>query len=234
MAFTFKQFHIADDQCAMKVGTDSIMLGSWSAINHTHQKILDIGTGSGLLAIMLAQKAQGNSQIVACEFDKSAAKQALENVKITPWVKQVEVINTPIQMLKQTHFDLIISNPPYFSSGQHFEPARQLARHTGELTWPVLLKEVSRRLNTAGCFECVIPADNVDSMIELASGQGLTLSAALFVKTKPTKLAKRVLLRFIKDAEPQHVLQEEVNIYTLGMEYSPEYKALCREYYLNF
>ena len=117
--FTFKQFHINQDSCAMKVGTDSILLGAWTDVKHC-KNILDMGSGTGLLALMLAQRTEEKCQIQAVELDPIAAKQAQENINDSVWKNRIQLIQTDIQHFLQTTeqtFDLIVANPPYFEQG---------------------------------------------------------------------------------------------------------------------
>ncbi|AWB65417.1 hypothetical protein C2869_02735 [Saccharobesus litoralis] len=243
MPFTFKQFYIDDTQCAMKVGTDSILLGSWSCA-HSQQQVLDIGTGSGLLAIMLAQKLSLQQQpfcIHAVELDADAASQATSNVEQCPWSDCIHVYQQSIQAFveaqgSQQKYDLILSNPPYFVAGQEFEATRQQARHTGQLSWFTLLANVASLLSQDGYFECVIPADGKTKMLALAQQFNLSLVAYCCIKTKAQKSAKRVLLRFrLNEAnQPYACEQTELVIHAENGQYSCDFRALCSDFYLNF
>ena len=127
--FRFKQFHVNHDRCAMKVGTDGVLLGAWADV-HSAQQILDLGTGSGLIALMLAQRSAAESQIHAVELDPAAAQQAQENVAASPWAEKVRVYQQDVfTFCQQTpvKFDLIVANPPYFESG-----IACLPRHTAQ------------------------------------------------------------------------------------------------------
>ncbi|PTT52789.1 tRNA1(Val) (adenine(37)-N6)-methyltransferase, partial [Aeromonas sp. HMWF014] len=129
--FTFKQFHIEHDRCAMKVGTDGILLGAWAPVANA-SRVLDIGTGSGLIALMLAQRSRSDCLIDGVELDRDAATQARANVAASPWTSRVNIVENAIQDYRAPPYDLIVSNPPYFVAGQSFsDPARALARHTG-------------------------------------------------------------------------------------------------------
>ncbi len=147
--FTFKQFHVAHDRCAMKVGTDGILLGAWAPVTNA-RRILDIGSGSGLIALMLAQRSPADCRIDAVELDSNAARQARENAAASPWHERVTVIESAIQTYQAAPYDLIVSNPPYFVAGQSFrDPARALARHTGGLDSRDLLAACDRLLAPA-------------------------------------------------------------------------------------
>lgn len=140
--FTFKQFFVAHDRCAMKVGTDGILLGAWAPVAGV-KRITDIGTGSGLLALMLAQRTDENVIIDAVELDVDAAQQAQENIAQSPWMHRVNVHTEDVQQWvpRQTvRFDLIISNPPYYEQGvECATPQREQARYTTTLDHQVLL-----------------------------------------------------------------------------------------------
>ena len=112
--FQFKQFTVWHDKCAMKVGTDGVLLGAWTSVQGAHS-ILDVGTGTGLVALMLAQRSLPNTNIVALEIDEAAARQAKENIVRSPWKKQIEVVQADFRKYQSPEkFDVIVSNPPYF------------------------------------------------------------------------------------------------------------------------
>ncbi|AZU49731.1 tRNA (adenine-N6)-methyltransferase [Aeromonas hydrophila] len=117
--FTFKQFHVAHDRCAMKVGTDGILLGAWAPVTNA-RRILDIGSGSGLIALMLAQRSPAGCRIDAVELDSNAARQARENAAASPWHERVSVIESAIQTYQAAPYDLIVSNPPTSWRASHF------------------------------------------------------------------------------------------------------------------
>lgn len=242
MSFRFKQFFIEDSQCAMKVGTDGILLGSWSQANLTASKnILDIGAGSGLLGLMLAQKCHGQSQISAVEIDLSAAAQAKTNVANSPWSTQILIIPAALQSFvagqvagQIEQFDWVVSNPPYFEHGQAFAKAREDARHTGSLSWFELVNSVSLLLKSGGGFECVLPFNDHQRMIELAEQVGLSLSAVLTVKSTERKAPIRSLLRFKKQIQSSPIDDQVLTIHQADGQYSADYKDLCRDFYLNF
>ncbi len=252
MSFQFKQFFIEDSDCAMKVGTDAIILGSWSQAHH-QQSILDIGCGSGILALMLAQKSLyggtkngiAQSHIDAVELDASAAKQAHHNVEISPFANLVSVHQQDIRYFvknKPAYYDHIISNPPYFGPGQSFDSQRQLARHTGEFTWSDLLHVVSLSLKDSGVFECVLPYANSLDFVNLAKSHQLFLHEQLRVKSVERKNTIRVLLRFFKHAEHApnqakfelNIKDDELVIHQKDGQYSQAMKMLCRDFYLAF
>ncbi|MFT2089623.1 tRNA1(Val) (adenine(37)-N6)-methyltransferase [Paraglaciecola sp. 2405UD69-4] len=235
--FQFKQFFIEHTHCAMKVGTDSIMLGSWVVPNKP-QRILDIGTGSGLLAIMLAQKVSDKCDIYGIDIDEIAIEQARLNGRNSPWYQQLSFEHKPLQELSETHqYDLIISNPPYFTvnsraNKKQSKSTRVNARQTLTLEHQVLLKQVRNNLSLGGIFYCVLPFDLASGFIECAQSMGLFCIKELHVSTKPEKVAIRILLAFSTNITPKVI--EKINIYNELGEYSAEYCFLCKDYYLNF
>ena len=143
--FTFKQFHIDHSRCAMKVGTDGTLLGAWATLPPEAHRILDIGTGSGLIAIMAAQR-HPSAKIMAIDIDEDCVLQARQNATSSPWAERIEVINSPLQGFQsEVKFDVIISNPPYFADSMHSpDKQRTTARHTASLSFKDLAEGVLR------------------------------------------------------------------------------------------
>ncbi|MDF3007358.1 MAG: yfiC, partial [Enterobacter kobei] len=164
--FTFKQFFVAHDRCAMKVGTDGVLLGAWSPVAGV-KRILDIGTGSGLLALMLAQRTGDNVLIDAVELDDAAATQARENVSESQWNTRIQVHSADIQQwVKQCtqRYDLIVSNPPYFEKGVECSSAeREQARYTTTLDHASLLACATECISEEGFF-CVVLPENIGNV----------------------------------------------------------------------
>lgn len=242
--FQFKQFYIEHSQCAMKVGTDSIMLGSWIEPGEA-QQILDIGTGSGLLAIMLAQKTADQARILGIDIDQDAINQAYVNANNTAWADRLAFANIPLQTLcKHTElaqlYDLIVSNPPYFAvnstSNQQYQQAahskRINARQTTTLEVLELLNSVNTHLSVNGCFYCVLPSENVELFIAHASNLGLHNNAQLQVQSRPDGKIVRVLLKFSRFFSCPQI--NRLTIYDQGTHYSQAYIDLCKAYYLRF
>ncbi|MGL5036519.1 MAG: tRNA1(Val) (adenine(37)-N6)-methyltransferase [Aeromonas sp.] len=229
--FTFKQFHINHDRCAMKVGTDGILLGAWTPIVNP-SRVLDIGCGSGLIALMLAQRSQLACQIDGVELDKSAAAQARENVAASPWAARVTIIECAIQDYQATPYDLIVSNPPYFVAGQSFtDPARALARHTAGLDSRALLAACNRLLAPAGQVALVLPTAMADEILSLAAEHDLHEVCYTAVTTKAGKEANRVLLllgRGLSRCE-----RGDIVIHSADGTYTDRYTKLTTPFYLK-
>lgn len=229
--FTFKQFSIKQEQCAMKVGTDGCLLGAWTDLSES-KKVLDIGSGSGLIAIMVAQRC--NAKIVGIEIDPDAALQAKENVKLSPWSNRIDIINCDIKNYKtEEKFDTIISNPPFFSDSLKCpQKGRNLARHDDSLACNELMACVARLLTEDGKFSVVIPNDLLQKWCDEALYKGLSATRITYVHTLPHKPAKRVLIEFSKKrclrAKTNELILEDV-----PGKYSADATNLLRDFYLK-
>jgi len=232
--FKFKQFTINQDRCAMKVGTDGVLLGSYTDVKSA-QNILDIGTGTGLIALMLAQRSK--AKIIAIEIEKQASIQAKENIENSKFNSQIEVINASLQEYEKTtnnKFDLIVSNPPYFQNSYKAETdQRTTARHTTELTYTELISNSEKLLSKNGAICIIIPEDEEQNLIEIANENNLFVIDILKIKPTPTKRPKRVILTFSKTEKP--LTQSELIIEDKGRHnYSDKYIELTKEFYLKF
>ena len=230
--FQFKQFTVWHDKCAMKVGTDGVLLGAWTSVQGAHS-ILDVGTGTGLVALMLAQRSLPNTNIVALEIDEAAARQAKENIVRSPWKKQIEVVQADFRKYQSPEkFDVIVSNPPYFVDSLGCpDQQRNSARHNDSLTYEELLEGVTGLLTENGTFTIVIPKDVADRVKMIASEKKLQAVRQLNVITKPGGIPIRTLITF--SFSNQECIVEELLTEVARHQYSKEYIALTREYYLN-
>lgn len=228
--FQFKQFTIWHDKCAMKVGTDGVLLGAWTPIGDSH-RILDIGTGTGLVALMLAQRSQ--AAITALEIDPLAAMQATENIARSPWNDRVEMVVADFKHYRPDRtFDVIVSNPPYFVDSMKCpDSQRSTARHNSDLTYTDLLQGVSTLLSPTGAFTLVIPMDAADRVKDIAKSYRLFPARQLFVITKPGGAPKRTLITFT--FSPQECQTEELLTEVSRHQYSDAYTALTKEYYMK-
>lgn len=228
--FKFKQFSIHQDRCAMKVGTDGVLLGAWAGVEKA-ERILDIGAGTGLVSLMLAQRSR--AKVFAVELDEPAFVQMRENVESSPWKERVEAIHSDIkQYAPGMTFDVIVSNPPYFrDSLVSPDGQRTLARHSGSLTYYDLPEVVFPLLSAAGEFSVIIPFEASGELMERAKNFGMYPSRQLNVITSPGKVPKRSLIAFTFREEACEV--QELLIEKERHLYSDEYIALTKDFYLN-
>ena len=230
--FQFKQFTVWHDKCAMKVGTDGVLLGAWTSVQGARRGG-DVGTGTGLVALMLAQRSPADVKIVALEVDTAAVEQAKENVARSFWKEQIEVVQADFNQYHSSgKFDVIVSNPPYFvGSLKCPDVQRNAARHDTSLTYEELLKGVAGLLAEDGTFTVVIPADVADRVKGIASMWYLYAVRQLNVITKPGGVPKRVLIAF--SFGNRECVVEELLTEIARHKYSEEYIMLTREYYLK-
>ena len=218
--FQFKQFTICQDLCAMKVGTDGVLLGAWA---NGGKRILDAGTGTGIIALMMAQRYP-NAVVTAIDIDEGAVKQAQQNVAQSPFAQQITVLHNTLQE-HQGEYDAIISNPPFFiDSLAAPDEQRNVARHTQTLTYTELMQAAWRLLSDEGELSVVVPFDYRKRMEDEAIFVGFFPSKVCAVKTTERKPAKRYLLSFKK--HPCRCEQEQL---TIGSE---RYQELTKEFYL--
>ncbi len=232
--FVFKQFKIHQDKCAMKVGTDAVLLGAWVNAS-TAKTILDIGTGTGIISLMLAQKS--DAIIDAIDIDTNAYMQAMENITDCKWKNRIHVHHISIQQytLDCKHkYDLIVSNPPYFvDSSKSSEEARSKARHTDQLPFADLLNGVLNLLDPLGSFYVILPTKESQLFREMAEAQNLFVTKLTRVITRTDKPEKRLLMKF----EFCQKLLEEDSITIEKDErhsYTDQYKELTKDYYIAF
>jgi len=231
-SFQFKQFTVYHDLCAMKVGTDGVLLGAWAPAE-TATKILDIGTGSGLIALMLAQRSQ--AAITAIDIDEGAIRQTNINFRQSPWNSRMRVIAASLQefsLQSPGTFDLIVSNPPYFvnalKSGQS---SRDHARHTDTLPLKTLIHCTAQLLSTSGKASFVFPADGADQLEDIAWEEHLFLNNRTDVSNNEGGKPKRILMTFSFSRES--VVRERLTLRDINNEYTNALKALCGDYYLD-
>ena len=234
-SFEFKQFKIRQDKCAMKVSTDAVLLGAWVVPNGS-ANILDVGTGTGILALMLAQKSL--AEITAIDIDKNSTEQAKLNVAESIFASKISVLHTSFQRLvheSKQKFDLIVSNPPFFvDSLKSNDDSRKLARHNDLLSFEDLLNGVKILMTEKGKFCLILPKMEAQQFREIAKTKGLYLSKLMRIRTRNDK-----------DSEKRHLMQfefkeTEFSESTLVIEadshrnYTEEYKQFTKDYYLKF
>lgn len=227
--FQFKQFTINQSRCAMKVGTDGVLLGAWA---QGGQHILDIGTGTGLIALMMAQRFK-QAQVLAIDIDKGAYQQATSNIAASPFANRIKVWHTAAQTLQITHnIDSIVSNPPYFTNSlRNANKQRSIARHTDTLSYTELCEVAANLLSKQGTFSVILPTDNVALMEQSALYKGLYLHQKHFVKTIDNKPAKRCLLSFVKQ-RPQLLDTQTFAMFDAVGNKTEWYKKLTQHFYL--
>ena len=239
MSFKFKQFAIKQENSLMKVGTDGILLGAWATAK-SPQTILDVGTGTGLLALMMAQRYP-QARVDAIEIDEASALEAMDNTENSPFASRINVAHTALQIFAENtpnRYDLIVSNPPFFNTGL----VRNTARHTNALSHKDLIFGVKKMLNEKGQFCLILPKKEGEDFIELAKNYDLYLAEKINVKPKPSKAIERLLLRFsippacasARDRQ-ECLCYDELIIEEAGEQriYTKAYINLTKEFYLN-
>lgn len=232
--FQFKQFLINQEKAAFKVGTDGVLLGAWADAQGAKQ-ILDIGTGTGLIALMLAQRS--NAIITAIEPDSDSFEQAAGNVKISPWADRIGVLNEDLVSFfkgSKLKFDLIVSNPPYFiNSLQNPDPVKSATRHTTSLTMVDILNASNTLLAEKGKLVLILPYVEGTLFIAEASSFNLYCNKITRVKTYPAGPVKRLLLEFGTEKE---ILKENFLTIEQGKRhvYTDDYIDLTKDFYLSF
>lgn len=234
--FKFKQFTVFHDKCAMKVGTDGVLLGAWANVENANF-ILDVGTGSGLIALMAAQRS--DAKIVAIDIDTNAVLQATENIDNCKWKNRIIVECIDFYDFAQsstTIFDSIISNPPYFKNSlKNPELSKSIARHDVALNYEQLISQSVKILNKNGNLSIIIPANELENIEKLAIQNNLKISRKTFVKPTPEKKPIRVLLELKHSENECNIAVNEIVIEDGNRHcYTKEYISLTKDFYLNF
>lgn len=227
--FDFKQFRVAHDRCAMKVGTDGVLLGAWADVAGA-RRVLDIGCGSGLIALMVAQRTA--ARIVGVEIDAAAAAQAAENAAASPWAGRIDIVHADLtDFAPAERFDHVVTNPPFFDEDLlPPDAARARARHTSGLTFARLLREASRLLAPGGRLHTVLPASAYDNFVYYAWEQRLYPYRRTDVVTRRGKPVRRVLLSFEQGREGP-VRHDELVLCERGGERTADYRRLTDTFY---
>lgn len=233
--FQFKRFTIQQDKCAMKVGTDSVLLGAWAPVDNHPYSVLDIGTGTGLIALMIAQRSNAE-QIDALEIDDAAYEQAVDNFENSPWGDRLFCYHAGLDEFMEEpedEYDLIISNPPFYTedytSGNE---QRDTARFAEALPFEDLTEAAGLLLSEKGIFCVIIPFKEEARFIALAAGEGLYPFKITRVKGTPTTDIKRSLLAF-SFAENKDTAIDELIIEIARHDYTPEYTKLTKDFYIK-
>ena len=231
--FRFKQFSVRQDKCAMKVGTDGVLLGAWTQPGDADY-ILDVGTGTGLIALMMAQNSE--AVIHAIDIDGEACLQAGENFRRSQWADRIKVFHTSLQhyaAISLVRYDLIVSNPPFFiDAHKALSEARNIARHLDEtLSIPELLYGVKKLLGPKGRFCVIFPQKEALRFLEYATTHGLYVTQITRVKTKVEKQEKRMMMEFSLVLKP--FSEDEIVIQEEDLTFTREYVELTSEFYLK-
>lgn len=232
--FKFKQFTVNQDGCAMKIGTDAVFLGAWASLEHHPNSILDIGAGTGVLALMLAQRS--NAEIIdAIEIDDSAYEQCVGNFENSSWSDSLFCYHASLDEFVDEiddKYDLIISNPPFYSDDfKTKNKQRDLARFNDTMPFKHLVESVSKLLSDKGRFSVIIPLKEEAHFTGLASVVKLFPNRILHVKGNPSSEIKRSLIEF--SFKEQRVKTEELIIETSRHQYTKEYINLTKNFYLK-
>jgi tRNA1Val (adenine37-N6)-methyltransferase len=233
MPFRFLQFTVEDEQSSLRVGTDAMLLGSWADPGMA-KKILDIGTGCGVLALMMAQKS--DAVIEAIDIDQPSVVEAGNNFSKSPWSSRISAIPSSLQDFScpaPVGYDFIITNPPYYANSLQSPSARiNRTRHNNSLSQVELVRIVSRLLTNEGCFALILPAEQENTFQTICGESGLHLSRRLVIFPKPAMLPKRILMEFTKNkaASPE---SSALTILDATGAYTPEYLSLTRLFH-NF
>ena len=232
--FQFKKFTIWHDKCAMKVGTDAVLLGAWVNLADC-KNILDIGTGTGIIALMLAQRSTGD--IDAIDIDNDACIQAEENVKASPFAERIRVIHAACSefagSVTRKKYDLIVSNPPYFiNSLKCPDDKRSVARHTDSLPLSELVENACSLLSSSGRIALVLPYEQLEEVESIARKNSLFVSRQTDVIPVPGAHPKRLLIE-LSAVEADATNRDTLVIEESRHQYTPEYIALTKDFYLK-
>lgn len=233
--FRFKQFSVIQDHVSMKVGTDAVLLGAWAEAD-SPQNILDIGTGTGIIALMMAQKF--SADVHAIDIDADSSRLASRNFEASPWRDRMFAYHTSLQDFASStsqKFDLIVSNPPYFGHHKEVSPtARYIARHADLLPDHDLAEGISRLLLPGGSCCLILPPQHARVFLKNARPFGLFPEHITHVRTLPEKPVKRWLMK-LGNTLPVNLKEDELLIKTnKESEFSPEFITLTKPFYLNF
>jgi tRNA1Val (adenine37-N6)-methyltransferase len=234
--FYFKQFSVKQEKSGLKIGTDAVILGALSEVNPDVELILDVGTGTGVIALMMAQKKNCTTTIIGIEINKSAAQEATSNFLNSKWNHNLTCLNISFQEFSKHYYkniDLIISNPPYFNNSLKSKSAeKRTAKHTDELNFYELIENSSKLLSPAGELHVIIPANEFEHFCSIANKNRLFVKKVVWIKsTELSKIMRAVIFfSFVDSIKTEHTIvvrKLEDNNYT------DQYKILTKDYYLN-
>ena len=244
MTFTFKQFSVNQDRCAMKIGTDGVLLGAWTPIINNPYNVLDIGAGTGILSLMLAQRSNAEhtsqngelaTQIDAIEIDEDAYEQCVENFEASPWGDKLFCFHAGLDEFvdePEDEYDLIISKPPFYTDDYKSDnTSRDLARFEDALPFEELIEAAALLLSDNGIFSVIIPYKEEERFVVMCKELDLFPLKITRVKGTPTSEIKRSLLAFCRIE--QTALIDELVIEISRHNYTPEYIELTKDFYLK-
>jgi tRNA1Val (adenine37-N6)-methyltransferase len=231
---------VHQEHTAMKVCTDACLFGAWSASDpqvQAAQKILDIGSGTGLLSLMLAQKS--TAFITAIEIEDGAFKQTKANFEASPWKDRLEIVHTPIQdyavQYKELLYDCIITNPPFYEGDlQSPDVSKNIASHSIALPWEDLAKSASTLLQDHGIWYVLVPTLRAYTMQKLAAQYGMQLIEEVLMYNDAKHLPIRAMLKFVKQPDSASILRNKIIIKNADQSYTPDFTNYLKEYYLHF
>lgn len=238
--FRFKQFTVWHDRCAMKVGTDGVLLGAWCPLPSKmprRVRVLDIGVGSGLIALMLAQRLHQREDlfsVLGIDIDCDAVEQSHINFQQSPWADSLTSQACRLQDMQAEHaFNLIVSNPPYFQDSlKNPNAQRATARHTDTLSYAELIAHSARLLQEDGILALVLPIEAEQEILTLTADHGLHPTDITYVHSKPSKPAKRLLIALSPISDSRRPMTETMYIESENTPRSDEYKELTKDFYL--
>ena len=231
--FHFKQFDVRNEKSAMKVNTDGVLLGVAVTLDGEEKSILDCGTGTGTIALILAQRSAG-ALVTGIDVDGPSVEEAELNFSVSPWAERLKAERLSVTDVAG-EYDLIVSNPPYFDDSlQAFGQRRNFSRHTGVGEGSMSYREVflcaSRCLSADGRVAVILPSDQEMAARRFAAGVDLCLSRVLRIRTTERKVPKRIILEFTR-VRPQEISEELLTMIKEGR-YTPEYISLVQDFYL--
>lgn len=234
MTFSFKQFNVQQDRCAMKIGTDGVLLGAWTPLINNPYNLLDIGAGTGILSLMLAQRSN-LEQIDAIEIDEGAYEQCVENFEASPWSDRLFCFHAGLDEFvddPEDQYDLIISNPPFYTDTFKSENTqRDIARFEDALPFEELIEAADLLLSDNGIFSVIIPYKEETKFVSMCKELELFPLKITRVKGTPTAEIKRSLLAFTRIEQTPII--DELTIEISRHQYTPEYIALTEDFYLK-
>lgn len=234
--FTFKQFSVNQDRCAMKIGTDGVLLGAWTSTTPSPYSVLDIGAGTGLLSLMLAQRCHAEI-IDALEIDSEAYEQCVGNFEQSPWCDRLFCYHASLEEFADEiddKYDLIICNPPFYSENyKASNKQRAMARFQDAMPFSQLIESVAKLLSASGIFSVIIPFKEESNFISLASNFNLFPNRITHVKGTLNSEIKRTLIEFSFGPTPPDVKKDLLIIETSRHQYTEKYIDLTKDFYLK-